>query len=84
MLGLAVLGFLAGNAQAHAGDGLAPRLGNLRVALFAALEAGALGQLVAHALDAVLDGGIDLVLHGAVAGPTRGHGLLRKNTTMAG
>src|SRR6187399_1385437 len=62
-----VLVGLARHAQAHAGHGLAPSLGYLRVAFLAALQTRALRGLVTHALDRILDRRIDLVLHGAVA-----------------
>src|SRR5688572_368856 len=71
---LLVMRFLAGDAQAHTGDGLASRFGNLRTAFLAMRQARSLRQLAANALDRVLDGGVDLVLHGAVACPASCHG----------
>src|SRR5688500_7723786 len=71
---LLVAGFLADDAEAHAGDGLAACLWNLRIAFLAAHQAGSLRELAAHALDRILDGGVDLVLYSAVAGPACGHG----------
>src|SRR5690606_31490046 len=71
---LAVRRFLAGDAQAHARHGLAARLRNRCVALLAMRTAGTLRQPAARPLDPVLDGGVDLFLHRAVAGPTGGHG----------
>ena len=68
-----IVRFLAIDAEAHARDGLAPRLGNLRVAFLAARQARALGNAAARALDRVLDGRVDLVLHRAVAGPSCRH-----------
>src|SRR3546814_9489437 len=69
-----VLRFLARHAQAHAGHGLAPRLGDRRVAFFAVTESGTLRQAAARALDRVLDGRVDLVLHSGVACPSFRHG----------
>src|SRR3546814_5758657 len=45
---------LAVHAQAYAGHGLAPRLGDFHVALLTATQAGPLRQLAAHSLDRVL------------------------------
>src|SRR6185312_14754511 len=70
---VAVVRFLAIDAQPHAGHGLAPRLGDLRVALLAMREASPARQLAARALDGVVDRRVDLVLNGAVAGPACGH-----------
>src|SRR5579859_6257863 len=54
-----LVGFgLAGDAQAHARQGFAPRLGDLVAALFAGLAALAHGKTPAHALERVLDAGI--------------------------
>src|SRR5690606_8943382 len=71
LLGVARL--LALHAQAYAGHGLAPRLGDPGVALLAVLQPGTLWNLAAHALDRVLDGRVDLVLHCAIACPTGCH-----------
>ena len=64
---LLVARLLAGDAQAHAGHGLAPRLGNRGIALLAMRQPGAARQLAARAPDGVVDGRVDLVLHGAIA-----------------
>src|SRR5690349_11732221 len=77
---LLVLRILAGHAQAHAGHRLAACLGDRRLALLAVAQARPLRQLAARALDRVLHGRVDLVLYGAVAGPTDGHGGLREFT----
>src|SRR3546814_377212 len=53
---LRITRLLAVHAQAHAGHGLAPRLGDFHVALLTATQAGPLRQLAAHSLDRVLDG----------------------------
>src|SRR5690606_8599026 len=74
---IALAGFLAGAAQAHARHRLAPRLGDRRGAFLAARAAGTLRQLAARALDPVLHGRVDLILHRAVARPARGHRILR-------
>jgi hypothetical protein len=74
---LLVVGFLAGDAQAHARQRLAPRLGDGGVAFFAMGQPRPLRQLTAGALDRVRDGGVDLVLYGAVACPTCSHDGLR-------
>lgn len=66
--------FLAGDTQADAGHRHTPRHWNCRIALFAALEARSLREFVASPFDAILDGGIDLILHGAVARPAGCHG----------
>src|SRR3990167_4307135 len=60
-----VLG-LAGHAQAHAGDGFAPRLGDGGVTFFAMAQAFATRQLAAGALDGVLNAAVDLLLYRAV------------------
>src|SRR5690348_10795473 len=65
---------LAGDAEAHPRHGFAARLGDLVAALLAVLAAGAAGQPAAHALERVLDAGVDLVLDRAVFRPTGGHG----------
>jgi len=65
--------FLAAHAQAHTGHGLAPRLGNGRLAVFAVGQPGAVAQLCAGPLDGVIDSGVDLILDGAVACPTCRH-----------
>src|SRR5690606_4061507 len=70
---LAVQRFLARHAQAHAGHGLAPRLGDRRVAFLAVRQARTLRQAAARALDRVLDGRVDLVLHCGVARPSGCH-----------
>src|SRR5699024_3111923 len=73
----AVERFLARQAQAHARHGPAPGLGN-RIATFLAMRRGrSLAHLAARTLDRVLDGGINLVVDGVVAGPAGGHVVLR-------
>src|SRR5690606_33499223 len=74
---LALLRFLAADAQAHPRHGLAPRRWNRSVALLAARAARALRQLAARALDRILHGGVDLVLHRAIACPSGCHCILR-------
>src|SRR5690606_1919530 len=71
-----VLRGLAGHAQAHAGYRAAPRLGARRDAFMEAFQAGPLGQARAGALGPVLDGRIDLIVDGVVAGPSGRHGNL--------
>src|SRR5436305_13661 len=46
---------LAGHTQTHAGHGLAPRLGDLRIAFFAALQARTFRRLAAGTLDRIGD-----------------------------
>src|SRR5690606_23168876 len=65
---------LAGHTQTHAGNGLAPRLRDRLVALFAVGQPRPLAQPAARARDRVLDGRVDLVLYGSVSRPTRCHG----------
>lgn len=67
-----VLG-LAVDAQAHAGNRPAPRLGDRRVALFAMGQALATGQLAARTSDGILDRAVDLFLHRTVVRPPAGH-----------
>jgi len=62
-----VVRLLAGHAKPHARHCLASGFGNGRVALLAVKEPRTLRQFAAGPLDCVLDGGVDLVLHGAVA-----------------
>ena len=64
---------LARHTQAHAGHRQLPRLGNRFIAFFAVTQARPARQLGAGALDRVLDAVVDLLLHGAVAGPSSGH-----------
>src|SRR5699024_4407964 len=66
--------FLASQAIAYAGHGLAPRLGDGVAAFLAVGAARPLAHLAAHALDRVLDGRVDLVVDGVVAGPAGSHG----------
>src|ERR1044072_3638300 len=70
---LAVVRFLAIDAEPHAGHGLAARFGNRRLARFAMRAALPARNAAARALHRVVDGRIDLVLHSAVAGPARCH-----------
>jgi hypothetical protein len=70
---ISITGFLAVHAKANARHSLAPCFRNTGFTLFAALQTGTLAQLGARTLDAILDGGIDLVLDGTVACPTRCH-----------
>jgi hypothetical protein len=80
---LLIAGFLAGDAQADARQRLAPRLWNGLVAFFASRQTWPLRKLAPGTLDSILDGGIDLILHGAIAGPTCGHRtLLHKPQTF--
>src|SRR5699024_11010488 len=74
----AVMVFLAGDTQTHAGHGFAPRLGDGFVAFFAMGETGSAAHLAAHALDRILYGRVDLVVDGVVAGPAGGHVVLRR------
>src|SRR5690606_28908500 len=67
--------FLAGQAQAHARQRLPPGLGDGLPAFLAITTAGTGRQLAARPLDGVLHRCVDLVLDGAVAGPTGGHAL---------
>src|SRR4051812_30127166 len=66
--------FLAGDAQPHARQRRAARLGNLRAAFLAMFEAWPRRQIAAGALDGVLDAGLDLLLYRAFMCPARGHG----------
>src|SRR5687768_10041007 len=68
---------LAGDTQAHAWHRLAPRLGNGRAALLAMRQPRPPRQLAAGALDRILHGRVDLVLHRVVACPARCHGRLQ-------
>src|SRR5688572_25767649 len=70
----AVLGFLTCNAEAHAGDGVAPGLGNRRAALGTMRQprTGG-GQAALRPAHAVLHCRVDLILYCAVAGPTGSH-----------
>jgi hypothetical protein len=70
---LFVFGFLTGDAQAHTGNGFATRLGNLGATLLAMSQPRTAGQLLFCTLDRVLNGCVDLILHGSIAGPTRRH-----------
>src|SRR5688572_8136845 len=73
MSGLAIVGLLTSDAQTHTRDGLTPRLRNLDSALGAVARARTAGQLILHAAHTIFDGSVDLILHCAVAGPTRCH-----------
>src|SRR5579862_2005002 len=70
---VAVMRVLALEAQSHTGDRVSARLRDLRTAVGAVREAGALRQAALRPADSVLDGRIDLFLHRAVAGPTGSH-----------
>jgi len=70
---LTVGNFLAGDAQLDAGNGLAARVGDGRIALPAKLRAFASRQPAAGTLDGILDTGVNLILYGTVTGPTTGH-----------
>src|SRR6478609_6737332 len=70
--------FLADDAQAHARQRHTARLGNLRAAFRAMLEAGPGREIAAGALDGVLHARLDLLLYRAFMCPTRGHGSLRR------
>src|SRR5690606_26188306 len=65
---------LAVDAQPYAGHGIAARLRDLRIAFLAMLQPRTLPEPGARALDRVRHGGVDLVLHRAVASPARSHG----------
>src|SRR6185437_14057567 len=81
---VAIGGVLAGDAEAHAWNGLAPRFRNLCSAVGARLEARTVRQPALRAQDAVRHRRIDLILYSAVAGPTRCHALsLRPPATRA-
>ena len=67
---------LAINTEPDSGHGFAAPLGNTGAALFAFLQAGAFGSLAAHALNGILDAGVDLILHRSVFRPTAGPVLL--------
>src|SRR5690606_37792603 len=71
--GLPIFCFLAGEAEPDTGDGIAPRLRNLRAAFRAMGEARPRGQPALRAVDPVLDRRIDLILYSPVACPTRRH-----------
>src|SRR6185437_16100501 len=73
-LGRVLVGIiLTGEAEAHTGDGPAPRLQDFRATFGAVGEAGTLRQTAPRATNAVRHGRIDLILYGAVACPTRSH-----------
>ena len=76
--------FLAGQAQAHAGDRLPPGLRDRAAAVGAVGEPGAAGQAALRPPDAVGHGGVDLILYGAVAGPASGHGRSALKSTCHG
>lgn len=64
---------LAVNAQLHAGNGFAPRLGNRRVALFAKFRRVASVQTASGTLYGVFNACVNLILYGAVARPAACH-----------
>src|SRR5262249_9684828 len=68
-----VFRFLAGDAQPDAGNRVPARLRNRSCALRAMAEAGAVGQPALRAADAILHGGVDLILYCAVSGPSGRH-----------
>ncbi len=70
---LGILFRLAGDTQAHAGDGLAAGIGNGFVTFLAVSQAFARWQPVTYALDRILDGCIDLVLNCPVFCESAGH-----------
>src|SRR5450631_3572818 len=70
---LAIVFGLAGHAKAHAGNRVAPRLGDHRCAFGAMLQRRAPRQLALSALDRVLDRRVDLLLHRTITCPTRRH-----------
>src|SRR5688572_30129870 len=71
---LAVVLLLARHAQAHPRHGLAPRFRNLRIAFLATRQPRSFRQPAANAFDSILDRGVDLVLHRAIACPSGCHG----------
>src|SRR5690606_27261898 len=76
--------FLARHAEAHAGQRLAPRLRDRRVALLAVAQARTLRQAAARTLDRVLDGRVDLFLNRVVASPSGCHGGKHTRARMNG
>src|SRR5688500_8299408 len=69
----AIVGFLAGHAEAYAGDCDPPRLRNGAPAVRAVREPRALRQSALRAQDAILHCRIDLILNRAIACPTCRH-----------
>jgi hypothetical protein len=67
-----VLG-LALDAQTHAGNSLASRLGNAVMTLFTVFQTVTARQLITGTTDRVLDGGINLFLHCAVFRKSTSH-----------
>src|SRR5687768_8335430 len=76
MADVGVAARLAGDAGAHARDGLAALGRDRLAAIVAFFRAFALGEEGAGELNRILDGVVDLILNRAVARPPACHGLL--------
>jgi len=64
---------LASNTQAHTRHGIAPRPGDFRVAFFTICQARSPWQGTAGALNGIVYGGVNLILHCPVTTPTTCH-----------
>ena len=74
---LLLVGFLlAGDAKAHAGESIAPGLRYFLTAFLAMAQAITFGQAAPGASNFIVDGILNLILYGVVAGPTACHDVL--------